>query len=110
MNKYFKLIVAILIVFSSFGLQAQKSITVAFDPLSIVALGGYEVELGYNFDKNRVAASYLSGGLSPWFSQAEDFERAKEIDPLNPRLVLNYRKIANIRFIKICEIGSEVDD
>ena len=74
MNKYFKLIVAILIVFSSFGLQAQKSITVAFDPLSIVALGGYEVELGYNFDKNRVAASYLSGGLSPWFSQAEDFE------------------------------------
>lgn len=52
---------------------AQNAITLAVDPLTIIALGGYEVELGYNLNKNRITASYLSGSLSPWFGQASDF-------------------------------------
>lgn len=61
-------------ILSSFNINAQNSITVAFDPLTTVALGGYEVEAGFNANKNRITASYLSGSLSPWFGQAADFE------------------------------------
>lgn len=58
----------------SYCLQAQNAFTVAFDPMTTVALGGYEVELGFNMNKSRITASYLSGELSPWFAQAADFE------------------------------------
>ena len=74
MTKYFKLLVILCLALSSIGLYAQQSITVAFDPLTTVALGGYEVEAGFNANKNRITASYLSGDLSPWFGQAEDFK------------------------------------
>lgn len=57
-------------------LVAQKAITIAFDPLTTVALGGYEVELGFNSDKNRFSASYLSGDLSPWFGDITAFNSA----------------------------------
>ena len=74
MTNYLKFLLAVIIAFSSFGLQAQKAVTVAFDPLTTVALGGYEVEAGFNLNENRITASYLSGDLSPWFTQASDFE------------------------------------
>lgn len=73
MKKQMKHLLIFCLVLSSMGAKAQQAVTVAFDPLSIVALGGYEVELGFNTNKNRIAASYLSGGLSPWFGQAADF-------------------------------------
>ena len=74
MTKYFKYSLFFCLFLNGVALQAQKAITVAFDPLTTVALGGYEVELGFNLNKNRITASYLSGDLSPWFGQAEDFE------------------------------------
>ncbi|MFK8005806.1 MAG: hypothetical protein AB8H03_05520 [Saprospiraceae bacterium] len=74
MTKYFKHLLIFYLALSSIALQAQKAVTIAFDPLTTVALGGYEVELGFNINKNRITASYLSGDLSPWFGQASDFE------------------------------------
>lgn len=73
MTNTFKFLFITIIALSSIGLQAQKGVTIAFDPLTTVALGGYEVELGFNSGKNRITASYLSGDLSPWFGQAGDF-------------------------------------
>lgn len=73
MTKYLTHLIILCIAFSSIALQAQKAVTIAFDPLTTVALGGYEVELGFNINKNRITASYLSGDLSPWFGQASDF-------------------------------------
>lgn len=74
MIKYFKYLLFFCFALSGINLSAQKSVTIAFDPLTTVALGGYEVEAGFNFNKNRITASYLSGDLSPWFGQAGDFE------------------------------------
>lgn len=73
MKNYFKTIFLFLIAVGSTNLQAQKSVTLAVDPLTIIALGGFEVELGVNINKSRITASYLSGDLSPWFGQAADF-------------------------------------
>lgn len=73
MKNYLKQIIVLCFALSSMGLHAQKALTIAVDPLSIVALGGYEVELGLNINKNRISASYLSGSLSPWFGQSSDF-------------------------------------
>lgn len=73
MKNLFKLSILILTVLSSLNLKSQNAVTIAFDPLTTVALGGYEVELGFNASNNRITASYLSGDLSPWFGQAADF-------------------------------------
>lgn len=40
--------------------------------------------------------------------QADDFERAKELSPDDPQLIVNYKKIFNIKFIKLCEPGQEM--
>lgn len=74
MNKIFKSLIFICLTLSSIGIKAQNAVTIAFDPLTTVALGGYEVELGFNSNKNRIAASYLNGVLSPWFGQSADFQ------------------------------------
>ena len=73
MRNSLKFLFIVIIAFSSIALQAQKAVTIAFDPLTTVALGGYEVEVGFNANKNRITASYLSGSLSPWFGQASNF-------------------------------------
>jgi Tfp pilus assembly protein PilF len=42
------------------------------------------------------------------FSQAaEDFEKAKNLDPLNPALVVNYKKLKTVTCIVLCEPGQE---
>ncbi len=74
MIKHFKYLLLFCLASSSINLLAQSSLTIAFDPLTTIALGGYEVEAGFNLNKSRITASYLSGDLSPWFTQAEDFE------------------------------------
>lgn len=74
MKRYLKNTLLIGLVLMGIQLKAQKSITIATDPLSIVALNGFEVEAGFNFDQNRITVSYLQGNLPPWYGQAGDFE------------------------------------
>ena len=38
---------------------------------------------------------------------AEDFEKAKSLDPLNPKLVVNYKKLSGITCIVLCKPGDE---
>lgn len=73
MKLHLEILLILILVLSSLTIKAQNSITLAFDPLTTVALGGYEVELGANFGKNRITTSFLDGDLSPWFGQASDF-------------------------------------
>ena len=77
MTNLLKLFIAGFIILSSFGVQAQKAVTIAFDPLTTAALGGYEVEVGFNLNKNRITAAYLSGDLSPWFGDVAEYNSAK---------------------------------
>lgn len=74
MKKYIQYLLLFCFILGTVSTFAQKSVTIAFDPLTTVALGGYEVEVGFNMNKNRITASYLSGSLSPWFGQGSDFE------------------------------------
>ncbi len=76
MTNSLKYLIVVTIVLSSLKMEAQKALTVAFDPLTTVALGGYEVELGINLNKNRITASYLSGDLSPWFGDVTEYNSA----------------------------------
>ena len=38
---------------------------------------------------------------------AEDFEEAKSLDPLNPNLVVNYKKLHGVGCIVLCHPGEE---
>jgi len=38
---------------------------------------------------------------------ADDFEKAKELDPLNARLVVNYKGLKGVKCIVLCEPGEE---
>ena len=38
---------------------------------------------------------------------ADDFEQAKELDPLNPKMVVNYKKLKGVACIVLCEPGEE---
>jgi tetratricopeptide (TPR) repeat protein len=38
---------------------------------------------------------------------AEDFERAKELDPENPNLAINYRNLYDVECIVLCDSGNE---
>lgn len=77
MTNSIKILITVIIVIGSLGVHAQKAVTIAFDPLTTVALGGYEVELGVNSNKNRITAAYLSGNLSPWFGDVTEYNSAK---------------------------------
>jgi Flp pilus assembly protein TadD len=42
------------------------------------------------------------------FTQAaEDFERAKELDPMNPHMLINHKQLKNVKCIVLCEPGKE---
>lgn len=73
MKNYYKFLFILLLALANNSISAQKSITVAFDPLTTVALGGYEIEAGLNLNKNRITASFLSGDLSPWFGDVTEY-------------------------------------
>ena len=45
--------------------------------------------------------------LKNYKQAADDFERAKELDPLNPKLVVNYKKLKGITCIVLCKPGEE---
>ena len=36
-----------------------------------------------------------------------DFEKAKQLDPLNPKMVVNYKKLKGITCIVLCKPGEE---
>lgn len=73
MKKYFKFLFLLLFALSSIGVTAQQAVTIAFDPLTTVALGGFEIEAGLNLNKSRITASFLSGDLSPWFGDVTEY-------------------------------------
>ena len=45
--------------------------------------------------------------LKNYDGAAEDLEKAKELDPFNPKLIVNPKKIYEIKYIKLCEPGEE---
>jgi len=53
-----------------FSIKGSKCNTVATDPFAIPVLNRFEVEMGFYFNKNRIAISYLKGDLTPLYSQA----------------------------------------
>lgn len=38
---------------------------------------------------------------------SENFDKAKELDPFNPKLIINPKKIYEIKYIKLCDPGEE---
>lgn len=53
----------------------------------------------------RRAFSYKA--LKRYAEAADDFEKAKELDPLNPKMVVNYKKLKGITCIVLCKPGEE---
>ena len=45
--------------------------------------------------------------LKNYSEAAEDFETAKKLDPMNPMLVVNYKKLKGVGCIVLCEPGEE---
>jgi len=43
--------------------------------------------------------------LKQFKEAADDFERAKDLDPLNEKLVVNYKQMKNVNCIEICKPG-----
>ena len=39
----------------------------------------------------------------------ENFEKARVLDPMNPALAVNYKKLKGINCIVLCEPGEEKD-
>lgn len=38
---------------------------------------------------------------------AEDFEKAKNLDPMNPKLIVNYKQLKGVSCIVLCKPGEE---
>lgn len=45
--------------------------------------------------------------LKRYAEAADDFEKAKDLDPLNPKMVVNYKKLKGVSCIVLCEPGEE---
>jgi len=46
--------------------------------------------------------------LDQFLEAATDFEEAKKLDPKNPRLIVNYQRIYDVNYIKLCNPGEEM--
>ena len=53
----------------------------------------------------RRAFSFKS--LKKYALAAEDFEKAKELSPMDPKLVINYKKLKGVTCIVLCRPGEE---
>ena len=51
--------------------------------------------------------AFSQKALKRFSEAADDFEKAKELDPLNPKLVVNYKKWQGVGCIVLCEPGEE---
>jgi Tfp pilus assembly protein PilF len=47
--------------------------------------------------------------LKNYTQAANDFEKAKILDPLNPKLIVNYKKLKGITCIVLCKPGEETE-
>jgi len=45
--------------------------------------------------------------LKNYQQAADDFEQAKALDPMNPKMVVNYKKLKGITCIVLCKPGDE---
>ena len=45
--------------------------------------------------------------LKRFAEAADDFEQAKNLDPMNPSLVVNYKKLKGVQCIVLCDPGCE---
>mmetsp|Transcript_114957 Transcript_114957/g.159514 ORF Transcript_114957/g.159514 Transcript_114957/m.159514 type:complete len:84 (+) Transcript_114957:1649-1900(+) len=45
--------------------------------------------------------------LKNYEKAADDFEKAKNLDPMNPKMVINYKKLKGVTCIVLCEPGEE---
>ena len=51
--------------------------------------------------------AFSNKALKKYQEAADDFEKAKELDPLNHKLVINYKKLKGITCIVLCKPGEE---
>jgi tetratricopeptide (TPR) repeat protein len=52
--------------------------------------------------------AFAHKALKNYDASAEDFERAKQLDPMNPKLIVNYKQVYHVKYIKLCNPGEEV--
>ncbi len=45
--------------------------------------------------------------LQRYAEAADDFEKAKDLSPLDPKMVVNYKKLKGVSCIVLCEPGEE---
>lgn len=45
--------------------------------------------------------------LQNYSEAADDFEHSKALDPLNPKMVVNYKKLKGVTCIVLCKPGEE---
>lgn len=46
--------------------------------------------------------------LKQYAEAADDFEKAKDLAPLDPKMVVNYKKLKGVSCIVLCEPGEEL--
>ncbi len=51
--------------------------------------------------------AFAHKALGHFEEAAEDFERARNLQPENPSLVVNYKKIFDVAYIELCACGEE---
>ena len=51
--------------------------------------------------------AFTHKALKKFALAADDFEQAKNLDPLNQKLVVNYKQLRNVNCIVLCEPGEE---
>ena len=51
--------------------------------------------------------AFSQKALKNYTEAADDFEMAKQLDPLNPKMVVNYKKLKGVSCIVLCKPGEE---
>ena len=51
--------------------------------------------------------AFSQKALKNYSKAADDFEKAKALDPLNPQMVVNYKQLKGITCIVLCKPGEE---
>ena len=51
--------------------------------------------------------AFSQKALKMYQEAVENFEKARTLDPMNPALVVNYKKLKGITCIVLCEPGDE---
>lgn len=77
----------------------------AFKSLGTIAAmrsgGDAQAEMG------RSSGIARSSDLAPFDDAADNFEKARQLEPENPNLVVNYKKIFDVEFIELVAAGDE---